>query len=72
LAATFSLTALLWQETTMERDHAAGIFVNNKVQVCFVGDSSLSASGVCPLPLGRHGGGSRKRLTVTGGEDEVL
>jgi hypothetical protein len=64
--------ALLWQETTMERDHAAGIFVNNKVQVCFVGDSSLSASGVCPLPLGRHGGGSRKRLTVTGGEDEVL
>jgi hypothetical protein len=49
---------------------ATGISVNNKAQVCVVGESDLSACGVCLLPLDHHGGGTRRWPGVVSGEAE--
>ena len=56
----------------MERVCAAGISVINKVQVRFVGDFALSTFGVRPLPLSRHGGGTKWWSDVESGEAEEL
>jgi hypothetical protein len=70
LVAVLLLAVLLWKETMMEWGGAAGISFNNKAQVRVVGESAFSACGVRLLPLGRHGGGTRRWPGVVGGEAE--
>jgi hypothetical protein len=70
LVAVLLLAVLLWKETMMEWGYAGGISVNNKAQVRVVDESAFSVCGVRLLPLGCHGGGTRRWPGVVGGEAE--